>query len=444
MNAPLPLHQLADKIGQQVRVQAWVYVIRDHGRLKFLVLRDRTGTVQAVVMTPKADDEAGADLRSTLKALTEESVIDVTGTLKEEPQAPGGFELGIETLTVLSHSEAELPIPVQEKSGNETDQSLRLDYRWLDLRKPDKLLVFKVWTTLEAAYREFMIGEGFMEIHSPKLMSAPSESGAEVFEVKYFEGKAYLAQSPQFYKQMAMAAGFERVFEVGAVYRAEPSFTTRHATEFTGFDFEMSFIEDHEEVMRLLERAMAHMLTRVKEAHGEEIQTLYGEEVVVPTVPFPRLTLAEAKASLAPLGIQSEKEHDLNPEEERALCELIKQEHGHEFVFVTAYPHGGRAFYHMRPDESPELTRGYDLLYKGVEIVTGAQREHRYEVLKKQALEKGLTEESLHDYLSFFRWGCPPHGGAGIGPGRIIMRMLNAENIREIAFLHRGVNRITP
>lgn len=435
---------LAEKVGQSVRIQAWVQVIRDHGRLKFLVLRDRTGTVQAVAMTPKAEDEAGAPLRATLKALTTESVVDVIGTVREEPQAPGGFELSVENLTVLSLSEPELPIPVFEKGGNEAEQSLRLDYRWLDLRKPENLLIFKTWTAVEAGYREALIKEGFLEIHSPKLMAAASESGAEVFEVKYFDTKAYLAQSPQFYKQMAMAAGFEKVFEVGAVYRAEHSFTTRHATEFTGFDFEQSFIENHEDVMGTLERTLTHVLQKVHDELGEEIKEKTGQDVMVPTLPFPRITLAEAKKLLEARGVTGDKAGDLSPEEERTLSEIIKEQYGHDFIFVTEYPHEHRAFYHMRLESDHNLTKGYDLLYKGVEITTGAQREHRYEILKQQALEKGLTEEGLREYLNFFRFGCPPHGGAGIGPGRLIMKLLGCENIREVAFLHRGVNRLTP
>lgn len=436
------LKDVAEHVGATITVDAWVQIIREHGKLVFFILRDVTGVCQAVAFKPKED--ADQSLWEAVKSVSPESVIQLTAEVQKQDQAPGGHELVMQVVTVLSQSEAELPIPVVEKSGNETDQSLRLDYRWLDLRKPEKLLIFKVWTTFEAAFRQYWIDHHFLEMHSPKLMSAPSESGAGLFEVKYFDGKAYLAQSPQFYKQMAMASGFERVFEVGAVYRAEPSFTTRHATEFTGYDFEMSFIESHEDVMQFLESAIAYVVAAVKEKHGEEIKALYNREVVVPTVPFPRVTMADAKEMLQPLAIEGAEDGDLNPEEERKLSELIKEKFGHEFVYVTEYPSSVRPFYHMRFEDRPDTTKSFDLMWNGVEITTGAQREHRYETLLKQAEEKGLTKEGVGTYLDYFRFGCPPHGGAGIGPTRMIMKLFDAENIREVTYLHRGVNRLTP
>ncbi len=425
-------------IGTTVRLAGWVQVIRAQSKIIFLVLRDYEGIIQCVLLPEHTE------AFSIAKKISQESVVSVEGTLVEAKQAPGGFELQVKGLEVLSASDPQLPIPVVEKTGNETDQAIRLDYRWLDLRKPQKLLVFKVWTLLEQSLRDFFIQQHFLQIHSPKLMSSPSESGAEVFEVQYFDRSAYLAQSPQFYKQMAMAAGFERVFEVGPLFRAEPSFTTRHATEFTGFDFEMSFITSYQDIIDIWSKAIAYALQQVADQLGKEITEYYGLDVVVPSLPFPQLTMKEAKEILAARNITSEREGDLSPEEERALGEVAKEKYGHEFIFITEYPSNVRPFYHMRKEDDKDTTLSFDLIWKGVEITTGAQREHRYDVLKKQAQEKGLQESSIQDYLNFFRYGCPPHGGAGIGFGRMIMLMLNLESIREATYIYRGVKRLTP
>ncbi len=425
-------------MGTTVRLAGWVQVIRAQSKIIFLVLRDYEGLVQCVVLPEHKE------AFSVAKKISQESVITVEGVLVEANQVPSGFELQVTALEVVSAADPQLPIPVVEKSGNETDQTIRLDYRWLDLRKPQKLLVFKVWTLLEQSLRDFFIQQRFLQIHSPKLMSSPSESGAEVFEVRYFDRSAYLAQSPQFYKQMAMAAGFERVFEVGPVFRAEPSFTTRHATEFTGFDFEMSFIASHQEVIDTWSNAIVYALQQVASQLGKEIQEYLGVDIVVPSLPFPQLTMAEAKTLLAQQNIGSEREGDLNPEEERALGNIAKQQHGHEFIYVTEYPSIVRPFYHMRKKDNDDITLSFDLLWKGLEITTGAQREHRYDVLEKQAKEKGMQQSSIQDYLNFFRYGCPPHGGAGIGLDRMVMLMLNVESIREATYVYRGVKRLTP
>jgi aspartyl-tRNA synthetase len=243
---------------------------------------------------------------------------------------------------------------------------------------------------------------------------------------------------------MAMAAGFERVFEIGPVFRAEPSFTTRHATEFTGYDFEMSFIQSEAEVMNMWAEAIVRLITRMKETYGKSIKETYGTDVVIPSLPFPQFTMAEVKALLKEHGVSSEREGDLSPEEERALGGIVRQRHNHEFVYVTQYPISVRPFYHMRYSHNPAITKSFDLLWKGMEITTGAQREHRHQILKEQAAEKGLALKSIEHYLNFFRYGCPPHGGAGIGPGRMMMLLLHAESIREVTYLYRGVKRLTP
>ena len=428
---------LKNKAGQQVKLQGFVQTNRSQGSIQFLILRDISGTVQVVVF-----DKA---LLEQTKHLSTESVVEIIGEAKDEPKAFSGVEVAATSVTVLSAADPELPIPVVEKGNmNEADREIRLDWRFLDLRKPNRQLIYKVWTDLEKSFVDFLTTKSYIEIHSPKMMSTPSESGAELFEVKYFDRKAYLAQSPQFYKQMAMAAGFERVFEIGPVFRAEPSFTTRHATEFQGFDLEKSFIESHQDIIKEEEEMLAFTIEKIKAKYGEEIKEHFDREVVIPTLPFPQITLADAKKILSERGISSEKEDDLSPEEERGISEYVKEKHGHEFVFITEYPHGGRAFYHMRLESDPNLTKGFDLLWNGIEITTGAQREHRYDVLVKQAEERNMPLEGLQFYFDFFKYGCPPHGGFGAGPERMMMKLLNLESIREVSFLYRGVKRLTP
>ena len=294
--------------------------------------------------------------------------------------------------------------------------------------------------------REYWREQRFIEIHTPKLMGSASESGAELFKVEYFDTTAYLAQSPQFYKQMAMAGGFERVFEIGPVFRANPSFTSRHDTEFTSVNVEIAWIDSHEDVMAFEERWLAHVLGAVKAARGEQIASTFGVELTVPTVPFPRITLAAAKELLREHGHDPVPgpDHDLDPAGERALSGLIAAQHGHEFAFVTDYPSTVRPFYHMRHPDDPALTRSFDLLWRGIELTTGAQREHRHDVLLAQARDKGVDTGPISYYLDFFRYGAPPHGGFGFGLTRLLMQMLGQDNVREVTFLYRGPHRLTP
>ena len=418
-------------LGKKVIVEGFIHAIRNQGKIGFIRLRDRYGSIQVVVL--KNHESAFA----VLTDLSLETVVKIVGVVKEAPPVPEKIEIEAESIEVLSSAAPELPIPVaEEKGGGDSDVTLRFDWRFLDLRLPDKQKIFKVWTALEKGFRQVLIDqEDFIQVYAPAFMSAPSESGAEVFEVDYFDRKAYLAQSPQFYKQMAMASGIEKVFMVGPVFRAELSFTTRHMTEFTGWDFEMSYIESHHEVMDMEEKALVGGFKEVKKELLPDLK--------IPTTPFPRITLSDAKARLVKVGVTSDKKDDLSPDEERAICKIIEEEMGSEFVWIIDYPPGGRAFYHMR-DEQTGLTKGFDLLYKGVEVTTGAQREHRVEVLERQAKERGMNLESLKDYFNFFSYGCPPHGGVGIGPGRIIMQMLGLDSVKEATFLPRDVKRLKP
>lgn len=430
------VNQLKDNVGQEVKLFGWAQTIRNQGNIKFIVLRDITGIAQVVVKN-------SSDAFSAVESLHLESVVEITGNVKSEEQAPRGIEIEAKELKILSPSNPELPIQVVEKTG-EADQQVRLDWRWIDLRKPEKVLIFKVWTVMEQAFMNYCVSNDFIEIHSPKTVVTSTESGSELFEIKYFDKKAYLAQSPQLYKQMAMAAGFEKVFEIGPVFRANPSFTSRHDTEFTMYDVEMSFIESHEDLMDEEEKMMASIFQAVSDKYGREIKEVFGQDVVVPKVPFPRMTLAEVKEILKKEGVPSERGEDLSPEEERAISEYVLKNEGHEFLFVHSWPASTRAFYSMRLDEDQALTKTFDLLYRGLEITSGAQREHRPEQLERQIKEKGFKIEPFESYLNFFRYGCPPHGGFAPGPSRILMKILGLANVREVTYLYRGVNRLTP
>ncbi len=430
--------ELSHHAGEKVCIKGFLHDLRDQSKVKFLIMRDISGMAQAVALaeTPEVFKEASK--------IPKETVLEIIGTVKPEKQAPGGFEIQIESIKILSTADRELPIQVAEKGKDEASLPLRLDYRWLDLRKPKNALIFKIWTTMEAAMREYWLAHGFIQIHSPKLVAGATESGAELFSLKYFEKTASLAQSPQFYKQMAMASGFEKVFEIGPVFRANPSHTTRHDTEFTSIDIEVSFIESHEDVMKVEEEWLAHSLKRVKEKHSEEIKKVFGTEVIVPITPFPRITMKEAHEALKKEFQYKIKDSDLDPEGERLLCEYVKKKFGHEFVFVTEYPASVRPFYHMRKEGEKETTKSFDLLWKGLEITTGAQREHRYEILKDQAEEKKVPIEGIAEYLKFFKYGCPPHGGYGLSPTRMLMILLGLKNVREATFLPRDPERLSP
>lgn len=428
----VPTNNLTDKIGKTVTIVGFVHAIRNQGKIAFLRIRDKFGSVQVVV------SGSNAEAFSILDTLTLESVVMIMGLVKGDAPTSEKIELEAHDIKILSLSLPELPIPVApEKGAEKVDVKHRFDWRWLDLRTPDKHKIFNIWTVFEQGFRDELIGkQDFIQLYAPSLMNTPSESGSDVFEVKYFEKKAYLAQSPQFYKQLAMAAGMERVFMTGPVFRAELSFTSRHMTQFTGWDFEMSYIDSHHDVMDMEEKAIVSGLT----ALSKELLP----DITIPKTPFPRLTLKEIKAKLENVGITSDKHGDLSPEEERGIGKIVKEEFDSDFVWVIDYPADTRAFYHMRHDDNPELTKGFDLLYKGIEVTTGAQREHRVEVLEKQAKERGMSLDSIKDYLNFFRYGCPPHGGVGIGPDRIIMQILDLPSVKEAAFLPRDVKRLSP
>ena len=432
----IAISELSKYIGQTVALQGWVHTLRDQKHVQFLILRNRTGSVQVV------HEKTGA-LAEKVSALTRESAISISGRVVENPSVRlGGVEIQLAELSVVNAAES--PLPLDPFSENVSGIDHRLDWRHIDLRAPQNRLIFEIQTTVEGAMREYWMQNHFIEIHSPKLMGTASESGAELFALPYFNSTAYLAQSPQFYKQMAMASGFDRVFEIAPVFRADPSFTSRHTTEFTSVDVEIAWIDSHEDVMACEEAWLQYVIHIVREKYGDAIAENYGVELMVPEVPFPRVTMVEALMVLSEQGHTPEREGDLDPKGERLLSEYIRKTRGCDYVFVIDYPVSVRPFYHMRHAEHPELTRSFDLLYQGVEITTGAQREHRPDVLKAQAREKGLDLETIQFYLDFFRYGCPPHGGFGFGLSRLLMVMLGLSNVRETTFLSRTPNRLHP
>jgi nondiscriminating aspartyl-tRNA synthetase len=432
----------SQKIGEQIALRGFVQTVRNQKAVQFIILRDHTGLIQIVAER----SEANNTLNELIAQLSRESAIQATGVVVRNPNVKlGQLELQLKMLSIDSISDATLPIDLFGKT--ETDLDKRMDWRFLDLRKPENQLIFRIQTTVEMAMREFWIANGFVEIHTPKIMGSPSEGGAELFTLEYFGQTASLAQSPQFYKQMAMAAGLDRVFEIGPAFRADPSFTPRHSTEFTSVDMEMSWIESHQDIMEFEEAWLCHVLKTVRERHAKEIAETFGVEVVVPSLPFPKVKMAEAQKILREKGYvpsADTRQGDLDPQGERLLCEYAREEFGHEFIFITDYPVELRPFYHMGREEEPQETKSFDLLWKWMEITTGAQREHRYDVLVDQAVAKGISLESIQFYLDFFKFGCPPHGGFGFGLARLLAAMLNQRSIREVVFLHRGPNRLIP
>ena len=372
------------KLGEVNKVSGFIENIRNKKWMAFIVIRDISGKLQITI-----EKEKHPEMVADIDSLTIDSVVTFEGPIvASEYVKLNGMEMYPDTLKVESIA---APSPILAPKGEETNIDQRLDYRWIDLRTEKNTLMFKAQSLFINKTREFLVNNNFIEIHSPKLIGAESESGAGVFEVGYFDRKAYLAQSPQFYKQMAMASGFERIFESGPVFRAEKFASRKHATEFTGFDLEFSYIDSYEDVMVMEEEMLTYALKAVKEQLGDEIKRVFDIDIIVPTLPFPRIKLHDLYDELEKMygySVPESEKGDLTTEGERLVAKYSMDKYGHEFLFVTDYAVECRAFYHMRKDGLPQ---GYDLIWKGCEITTGAQREHRYDILKAQAEEKQIT-----------------------------------------------------
>jgi aspartyl-tRNA synthetase len=419
---------------KEITLKGWVENVRDLGGLLFITIRDINGTYQVTI----TKDE-NLELFDKGKNLRNESVIEVLGEKKENKKAVNGYEIKPKKIHI--YTESEQPVPLNLNKNVESSLDKDLDYRFLSLRKEKLSSVFKIESTVSNSVTNFFEKEGFYQIHSSKIVSQATEGGANVFPVIYFDKTAYLAQSPQFYKQMMMAAGFEKVFEIGPVFRAEPHHTSRHTCEFTSIDLEMSFIDSYEEVMQVMERMVIQIYDDVKRANKKELDKL-GIKLETPKKDFPRITMKEAREILNKMGKKSGEEVD--PEGERLLGKYVKERFSSDFFFLTEFPWSVAQFYHMRKSTDKEVTYRADLIFKGLEITTLAQREHRYEKLVEQAKEKGLDPEKFAFYLDFFRYGIPPHGGSGTGLERIVKQLLNLENVAEATLLPRTPERLTP
>lgn len=433
-------NELKNYADKEIVFEGFVDAIRNIKWVQFVVLRDNTGKVQ---MTIEKSLESNKEMVELISTLPLESTVKVNCKVVMNPNVKlNGMELIPTKIEVTSKSENELPFNYKDLENVNLDT--RLDYRFIDLRNEKNMKIFEIQSTIVRYMREYLYNHKFTEIHTPKLIGAASESGSEVFEVKYFDRKAYLAQSPQFYKQMAMASGFNRVFEVAPCFRAENSNTSRHATEFTSFDVEFSYINSFNDVMNLEAEMLAYALSKTNEEWKDDIKNIFGTEIKVPTLPFPKMALKDVYKELEErygYVVPESEKIDLTTEAEKLVYKLAQDKFDHEFMFITDYPADKRAFYHMRDENG--ILQGYDLIWRGVEITTGAQREHRYEEIVKNANEKGLGED-VKFYLEFFKYGCPPHGGFAIGVDRLTMLLLGVSNVKESMFLFRGPNRLNP
>ncbi|MDP1834215.1 MAG: aspartate--tRNA(Asn) ligase [Candidatus Moranbacteria bacterium] len=427
-------------IGQVVKLQGWVNIRRDHGKLIFIDLRDRSGKIQMVIIPDKEDAHRAA------KEIRSEYIIEVEGLVKARPGGAknekiptGGVEIEVERLDVISKPEVELPVDISVEELNLNLDTL-LDNRTLVLRNEKVKAIFKIYAEMIGAYARIVKQEGFLEIKTPKILDSATEGGANFFKIKYFDKDAYLAQSPQFYKQAGVGI-FERVFEVGSVFRAEPHYTTRHVNEYIGLDAEMGFIGGFEDVMAELEKVMAYVMVEVSRNCQNELEA-YGAQIM-PVEKIPRMKLTEALDILDKEYGKKMDEVDIDAEGERLICEWVKKNHNSDFVFLTHYPTNIRPFYSM-PSPDPQYTETFDLLFMGVEIASGGQRIHNYGQLVASMKKHKLDPEEFRHYLDIFKYGIPPHGGWGLGSERIVQKILGLGSIKEAILFPRDVKRLTP
>jgi nondiscriminating aspartyl-tRNA synthetase len=419
---------LKEKSGQEVTVAGWVHELRDLGGIKFMLLRDRTGLVQVTFLKKRLSP----DVFDQFSDLGREFVISVTGMVEESNIAQKGIELFPSSIEILARAHSPLPLDPTQKVNADFDT--RLNHRVLDLRSHTNRLVFYIKAALISGFREFLEGEGFCEVHTPKIVATGTEGGTELFPIQYFENKAFLAQSPQFYKQMLVGSGFERVFEVGPVYRAEEHNTIRHINEYTSLDLEFGFIRDDADIRALENRLLQHMYKKLSTQCANELEEL---GATIPEVPrqIPAIPFEEA------IEIAGEKGFDLSPHGEKKVCDYSKENLDSEFIFVTTYPQKKRPMYAM-PDG--QNTKSFDLLLRGIEVTTGGQRIHDYELLVEKISDRGLNPHDFSFYLEVFKYGMPPHGGFAIGAERLTMQTLNLTNIREATCFPRDRTRLTP
>jgi nondiscriminating aspartyl-tRNA synthetase len=420
---------VAGRVGETVTVAGWLHAVRAHGALVFAVVRDRAGLIQAVAEAlPEAD---------RLRELGVESVVAVTGTVAREPRAPLGVEIHAARVEPISAVAVELPLQINKRALS-AGLDVLLDHRSVSLRAPRLRAIFRVQHEVSRSFGDFLTDQGFTRIHTPKLVCAGAEGGSDIFSVEYFDTRAYLGQSPQFYKQITVGV-FERVYEIAPAYRAEKHDTTRHTNEFTSLDLEMGFIESHEDVMAMENAWLCHLAEGLRKECAEEFRLLGAS---VPDVPerIPRVRLAEVQQAIG----RCIGEPDLDPEGERLACAWAQERFGSELLFVTHYGVEKRPFYAMADPEDPQLTLSFDLLFRGWEVTTGGQRLHRYEDYLAKVAQRGLDPAAFDFYLEAFRCGMPPHGGLGAGLERFTARLLDLSNIREATLFPRDRKRLVP
>ncbi len=424
----------AAKPGQNVRVNGAVHTIRDMGNVAFVILRKREGLIQSVYEKGIADFD--------LKEIKEASVIEIEGRLEENGKAPGGIEIRMEKLKILSEpSDERLPLAISKWKLN-TSLEAKLNYRAIALRNIRERAKFCIQEGLTRAFRDFLYGQGFTEIHTPKIGARGAEGGANIFRLDYFHRPAVLAQSPQFYKQM-MVGVFDRVFETAPVFRAEKHNTKRHLNEYTSLDFEMGYIDGFEDIMAMETGYLQYAMELLERDYKKELKIL---DVALPDVTrIPAVKFSEIKELVSEkYGHQMRNPFDLEPEEELLIGRYAKEEWDSDFVFVTHYPSKKRPFYAMDDPEDRRYTLSFDLLFKGMEITTGGQRIHDYRRLAEKMEARGMSEEGMGDYLDTFRHGMPPHGGLGIGLERLTMKLIGEDNVRETTLFPRDLSRLEP
>lgn len=426
--------EVKNYIGQEILVKGWVHNVRMLGQVAFIILRDRSALLQTVVDAKQID----------IKKITNESVVEIKGKVKEDKRAIGGVELEVTELKIISLADDTLPIEVNKtKELFTAGLDAIIVNRPISIRNIDIRSIFKVQAELIWAFRDFLRKQDFTEIHSSKIVASGTEGGANLFKIDYFGKLAYLAQSPQFYKQIMVGSGFERVFEVGMVYRAEEHDTSRHLNEYLSLDYEMGFIENEQDVINMEINLLKAMFSHVKEACKEELERYKIEVPMFETIP--QITLDEAK-KLLKKEYQKDllDEKDLDPEGEKLLCHYYETKENIPLVYVIDYPIEKRPVYTMAHESIPGVTRSFDLLFKGKEITTGGQRIHDYQMLVNNMKKFGLNPDNFSSYLSVFKYGMAPHGGLAIGAERITQQLLNLENIREASLFPRDRNRIVP
>lgn len=416
-------------IEKEIKIEGWLYRVRRLKSITFLLIRDRSGLVQCVIENNNID----------LSSLKLESVVSIVGIVKKSNNSLNPFEILVESFEIISEAH-ELPIELNKKELNVNLDTI-LNNRAISIRHEKVNYIFKIQNIIVQSFREFLINKGFTEIFTPKIVAEGAEGGTEVFKVEYFEKTAYLAQSPQFYKQMMVGAGFERVFEVAHVYRAEQHNTSRHLNEYISMDLEIGFINDEFDIMNLEEDLIKFILKAI-EVKGKEYLKILNVNIPKIDVSIPKIELNEAIEILKKVYGKGDLEGDLDPEGEKLICKYAKEKYGCDFIFLTNYPKRKRPMYTMPFEE--QGTRSFDLLFKGVEITTGGQRINDYNMLIKSIENKGLNPKDYESYTDIFRYGMPKHGGLAIGLERITTQLLNLENVREASLIPRDRTRITP